>query len=129
MVAPSIRADNVVGSNADNTARRDGIVVVVETPILLCPSSGVYLPRAPKCLRNAKLFKNPGKVEVTLRNETIPLPKSLLTSNEFIHHSHIPCVHSIPDTMSHSGKEAVRLCERIVRQAFGEVVCVSLCLR
>jgi hypothetical protein len=27
--------------------------------------------------------------------------------------------------MSHSGKEAVRLCERIVRQAFGDVICVS----
>ena len=27
--------------------------------------------------------------------------------------------------MANSGKEAVRLCERIVRQAFGDVVCVS----
>jgi hypothetical protein len=60
-VAPSIRADNVVGSNADSTPRRDGIVVVVEIPILLCPSSGVYLPRGPKCLRNAKLYKESGE--------------------------------------------------------------------
>lgn len=27
--------------------------------------------------------------------------------------------------MAHSGKEAVRLCEHIIRQAFGDVVCVS----
>jgi hypothetical protein len=31
--------------------------------------------------------------------------------------------------MANSGKEAVRLCERIVRQAFGDVVCVSFHFR
>jgi hypothetical protein len=45
-----------------------------------------------------------------------------------VHHSQ-EYITRLPDhllgKMANSGKEAVRLCERIVRQAFGDVVCVS----